>query len=133
MVSSLKLLTAAVACLFMSTAMGTKADNLRAYGSSRKPMYGGNFDGTQNPVIGVVSQTLEDEMKVDPRFSKYQTYIMKSYVTWLESVGARVIPLIRGEQESVTLDKLSKVNAVLFPGGDGDYLEYGRFIFSKVK
>jgi len=58
---------------------------------------------------------------------------MKSYVTWVEAKGARVIPLVRGEPEPVTLDKLSKVNAVLFPGGDGDYLEYGRFIFNKVK
>ncbi len=71
-------------------------------------------------------------MKTDPRFSKYKTYIMKSYVSWLESVGARVVPFIRGEDQSVTLDKLSKVNAILFPGGDGDYLEYGRFIFEKA-
>jgi len=33
----------------------------------------------------------------------------------------------------VTLEKLSKCNGVLFPGGDGDYLEYGRFIFQKLK
>jgi len=31
------------------------------------------------------------------------------------------------------LDKLSKLNGVLFPGGDGDYLEFGRFVFNKIK
>ena len=89
--------------------------------------------GTDIPVIGIVSQTLESEMKNDTRFDNYNSYIMKSYVTWVEAVGARVIPLIENEPQSITLDKLSKVNAVLFPGGDGDYLEYGRFVFSKVK
>jgi gamma-glutamyl-gamma-aminobutyrate hydrolase PuuD len=89
--------------------------------------------GTEIPVIGVVSQTLESEMKNDTRFKDYNTYIMKSYVTWLEANGARVIPLINGEPETLTTYKLSKVNAVLFPGGDGDYLEYGRLIFNKIK
>ena len=51
----------------------------------------------------------------------------------MELAGARVIPLVLGEPEEVTLDKLSKVNGVLFPGGDGDYLEFGRFIFHKIK
>jgi gamma-glutamyl-gamma-aminobutyrate hydrolase PuuD len=68
-------------------------------------------------------------MKNDTRFANYTTYIMKSYVDWVEAVGARVIPLINGEDQNVTIEKLSKVNGVLFPGGDGDYLEYGRFVY----
>jgi gamma-glutamyl hydrolase len=72
-------------------------------------------------------------MKNDTRFDNYTTYIMKSYVDWVEAVGARVIPLINGEDQNVTLDKLSKVNAVIFPGGDGDYLKYGEFVFNKIK
>jgi len=51
----------------------------------------------------------------------------------MEAAGARVIPLVLGEPEEVTLEKLSKLNGVLFPGGDGDYLEFGRFIFNKIK
>ena len=89
--------------------------------------------GTQNPVIGIVSQTLEAEMKNDTRFDGYKTYIMKSYVDWVEAVGARVIPLVNGEDKNVTEEKLSKVNAVIFPGGDGDYLEYGRLVFNMTK
>lgn len=72
-------------------------------------------------------------MKNDTRFYNYTTYIMKSYVDWVEAVGARVIPLINGEDQNVTLDKLSRVNAVIFPGGDGDYLKYGEFVFNKIK
>ena len=72
-------------------------------------------------------------MKNDTRFANYTTYIMKSYVDWVEAVGARVIPLINGEDQNVTIEKLSKVNGVLFPGGDGDYLEYGRFVYEQIK
>lgn len=72
-------------------------------------------------------------MHNDTRFNDYSSYIMSTFVTFMESAGARVIPLVRGEPENVTLDKLSKINGVLFPGGDGDYLEYGKFIFDKVK
>lgn len=31
------------------------------------------------------------------------------------------------------MEKLSKVNAVLFPGGDGDYLDFGKEVFNLVK
>ena len=72
-------------------------------------------------------------MHNDTRFNDYKYYIMQSYVDWVEAEGARVVPLIQGEPASVTLDKLSKVNGVIFPGGDGDYLDYGRFVFDAVK
>jgi gamma-glutamyl hydrolase len=69
----------------------------------------------------------------DPRFEGYNSYIMKAYVDSLEASGARIIPLIVGEPESVTMDKLSKINGILYPGGDGDYLEFGRNLFWKIK
>ena len=65
----------------------------------------------------------------DARFEGYQTYIMAAYVQFLESAGARVIPLIKGEEWSVTLDKINRLDGVLFPGGNGDYIEYGRAIY----
>jgi len=43
-----------------------------------------------------------------------------------------VVPLVLGESRDVTLEKLSHLNGVLFPGGDGDYLEYGRFIYDQI-
>jgi gamma-glutamyl hydrolase len=72
-------------------------------------------------------------MHNNTRFDNYTSYIMATFVVFLESAGARVIPMINGEPEAVTLDKLSRINGVFFPGGDGDYLEYGRFIFNKAK
>jgi hypothetical protein len=59
--------------------------------------------------------------------------MMAAYVKYLEQSGARVVPLIMGEPAEVTMEKLSKLNGVFFPGGDGDYIDWGRTIFEKVK
>ena len=72
-------------------------------------------------------------MKGDSRFDGYGSYIMQAYVDWVESAGARVIPLIRGEDPEVTKRKLRGLNGVLMPGGDGDYHDYGRLVFDFVK
>ena len=50
----------------------------------------------------------------------------------MEASGARVVPLILGEPEEVTMDKISKLDGVLFPGGDGDYIEMGGKIIAKI-
>lgn len=58
---------------------------------------------------------------------------MAAYVEFLQGSGARVVPLILGEDWSVTLDKINRLDGILFPGGDGDYIEYGRSIYNEVK
>src|SRR5687768_15658996 len=72
-------------------------------------------------------------MQSDPRFANYTTYIMTPYVQFMESAGARVVPLIMGEPEEVTLEKLRKLDGVLMPGGGGDYYDYGEFIYKYIK
>jgi len=54
---------------------------------------------------------------------------MSTYVDFMMAAGARVVPLIRSDPEDVTLDKLSKLDGILYPGGDGDYSDFGRFIW----
>ena len=93
------------------------------------PTNGSIFDANPNPVIGVVTQPIGDDLKKDPRFADKDTYVMQAYIEWLESAGARVVPIIMGDDQSVTDDKLSKINGVLFPGGAGDYLEIGDYIY----
>ena len=80
-----------------------------------------------------MSQQLPPELLSDPRFEGTDSYIMSTYVKYLEESGARVVPLIMGEPAEVTMEKLSKLNGVLLPGGDGDYIDWGRQIFDKVK
>ena len=58
--------------------------------------------------------------------------MMAAYVKFAMASGARVVPLIWGEPEQTTMDKLSLLNGVLFPGGGGDYVEYGRSILNKL-
>ena len=48
----------------------------------------------------------------------------------MQAAGARVVPLIWNEPDEILMEKLSMINGVLFPGGDGNYLEYGRKIMN---
>lgn len=72
-------------------------------------------------------------MHDDPRFSNYTSYMMAAYVQYIQAQGARVIPITYSDSHEVVLDKLSKVNGVLFPGGDGDYYDLGNFVFNEIK
>ena len=57
---------------------------------------------------------------------------MQAYVKWAEAAGARVVPLIMTDDNTVTDEKLSKINGVLFPGGAGNYREIGEYIYKSV-
>ena len=92
-----------------------------------------NKDNTNKPVIGILSQTLEDSMAADPRYEGYTSYISSTYVRWIESAGARVVPITSEESLESVADKLSKLNGVVLPGGGGDYNTTAEFIFNKVK
>jgi gamma-glutamyl hydrolase len=83
-------------------------------------------------VIGIVSQTIEAEM-TDPAFERYDSYIMSSYVKYFEAQGARVVPLLITESDDEIFEKLEKLNGVVMPGGNGNYLDLGQKIFNKVK
>ena len=54
---------------------------------------------------------------------------MESYVNWVEAVGARVVPIIMNEPWEVTENKIRNLNGLIFPGGDGDCLEWGGPMF----
>lgn len=68
-------------------------------------------------------------MKTNPIFDGYNSYVMAAYVKFMEASGARVVPLIHGEDEE-SLVKVRKLNGVLFPGGGGDYVDFGRKIYN---
>lgn len=52
---------------------------------------------------------------------------------WAEDAGARVVPLVEDEGWDVTLEKLSRLNGVLFPGGGSNYRKFGHKIYKAVK
>ena len=57
---------------------------------------------------------------------------MAAYVRYMEASGARVVPIIYDEPFETIKEKLSHIDAVLFPGGDGDYLDMGGRIFDEI-
>jgi gamma-glutamyl hydrolase len=71
-------------------------------------------------------------MKADPRFAGKNSFIMEAYVNFMEVAGARVVAIVREEDPAITDEKLKKVNGILFPGGDGDYLAIGEHIFKTL-
>jgi gamma-glutamyl hydrolase len=89
-------------------------------------------DTNELPTIGILSQQISDDLKADSRLDGYDSYMMAAYVTFMESAGARVVPLILGEPLENTMDKLSKIDGVLFPGGSGDYYEFGKPIWDEI-
>ncbi|KAL6556083.1 Gamma-glutamyl [Orobanche gracilis] len=68
------------------------------------------------PVIGILTHPgdgASGRLNNDPNVS----YIASSYSKFVESAGARVIPLIYNEPWEVLYKKLNLVNGVLFTGG----------------
>ncbi|KAK9674510.1 hypothetical protein RND81_12G237600 [Saponaria officinalis] len=93
-------------------------------------------DPTRNfrPVIGIVSHP-GDGASGRVRNGSNVSYIAASYVKFVESAGAVVVPLIYTEPRDVLFKKLDLVNGVLFTGGSaksGLYFEVVRDIFKKV-
>ncbi|XP_042037413.1 gamma-glutamyl hydrolase 2-like isoform X2 [Salvia splendens] len=86
------------------------------------------------PVIGIVSHP-GDGCSGRLSNATNASYIAASYVKFVESAGARVVPLIYNEPPEVLYKKLSLVNGVIFTGGSsktGLYFEVVTSIFKDV-
>ncbi|RAL49081.1 unnamed protein product [Cuscuta campestris] len=93
-------------------------------------------DGNLNyqPTIGILSHPGDG---ANGRLSNATnvSYIAASYVKFVESAGARVVPLIYNEPPEILVQKLNLVNGVLFTGGSskkGAYFEVLKGIFQNV-
>ncbi|CAL4909140.1 unnamed protein product [Urochloa decumbens] len=85
------------------------------------------------PVIGIVTHPGDGTYEM--RTHGPGSYIAASYVKFVESAGARVVPLVYDEPEERLLEKLSLVNGVLFTGGsqkNGSYFETIKKVFQYV-
>ncbi|KAJ0101026.1 hypothetical protein Patl1_04901 [Pistacia atlantica] len=86
------------------------------------------------PVIGILSHP-GDGASGRLNNATNASYIAASYVKFVESAGARVIPLIYNEPEDILFEKLKLVNGVLYTGGwakTGNYYEIVERIFKKI-
>lgn len=89
------------------------------------------------PIIGIVTQ------KVTKKFTPmvaiaHDTYIASSYVKYIESAGAQVVPILSTYPKKKVMYILKRINGVLFPGGDAPlddsgYAKVTKWIFEKAK
>ncbi|XP_075600116.1 gamma-glutamyl hydrolase [Balearica regulorum gibbericeps] len=97
---------------------------LRCAAAASVVLRGRQVEGNERPIIGILSQECHFE-----KFHRFgRSYIAASYVKFLESAGARVVP-IRLNLSDEEYDKIfHSINGVLFPGGGVDLKtsEYSR-------
>lgn len=77
----------------------------------------------QRPIIGILTQQLSHHLKQVYPDLKYKSYIAASYVKFIESAGARVVPIWTGRNKSYYNKILNKINGVIFPGGSAFFNE----------
>ncbi|XP_061688352.1 zgc:171566 isoform X2 [Syngnathoides biaculeatus] len=70
----------------------------------------------ERPIIGVLAQ----EVLPDDPFAAGWSYIAASYVKYLESGGARVVPVRINRTQEEYAKIFSSINGLLLPGGDVD-------------
>ena len=68
------------------------------------------------PIIGVLAQHFHPDNPFPD--TPGDSYISAAYVKYLESAGARVVPIEINQDPEVIKKLLSSLNGVLFPGGD---------------
>lgn len=69
------------------------------------------------PVIGILSMPNSEPAP----YASYTSYFPASYVKWLESAGARVVPLLYNVSADDTRAVLRSINGALFTGGGSDF------------
>ena len=70
---------------------------------------------------GILTQEIDDVLrsKLPPSHAaNSSSYLAASYVQWVMSGGARVVPVIIGQQESYYRHLFSSINGLLLPGGN---------------
>lgn len=89
------------------------------------------------PIIGVLAQRPPDRM-VAGLDKNYTSYIAASYVKYLESAGARVVPILTYQDDAYYEELAGSLNGILFPGGavpitsDSGYGAAGKILYDYV-
>ncbi|XP_059469922.1 gamma-glutamyl hydrolase-like [Neocloeon triangulifer] len=73
------------------------------------------------PIIGVLSQELSRSLENEWGELNYTSFIAASYVKFLESAGARVVPIKINREMSYYTDVINSINGLLIPGGANFY------------
>lgn len=81
------------------------------------------------PIVGIFAQPVSD---LNSPCNGNCQYIAASYVKYVESTGARVVP-INFYAKTSELDKLmSSLNGIIFPGGGAGFTTGAQYVFDSV-
>lgn len=88
----------------------------------------------QRPVIGILSQGLSKSLQRMFPKSNYSTYFPASYVKFIESSGAQVVPIIADQSDQYYRQRFTWLNGLVLPGGGSDlqrsgYAKAARYIW----
>eukprot|EP01116_Phalansterium_solitarium_P015696 TRINITY_DN3492_c0_g1_i1.p2 TRINITY_DN3492_c0_g1~~TRINITY_DN3492_c0_g1_i1.p2 ORF type:complete len:308 (+),score=88.69 TRINITY_DN3492_c0_g1_i1:55-978(+) len=92
----------------------------------------GLCSATTRPIIGILSQPVGSDL------AQYgSSYIAASYVKYLESGGARVVPIMYNASTDELDSLFASINGVLFPGGgaafgDSPFFETAQYLYNKA-
>merc|ERR1712117_1336 len=91
------------------------ADTLHSRNILNQPeRYGEN----NRPVIGILTQELDASLISRlPKDHNYTSYLAASYVQWVMAGGARVVPVIIGQDQQYYQQLFNSLNGLLLPGG----------------
>ena len=79
----------------------------------------------ERPIIGILSQDLSSEDRASLDNSTYTSYISASYVKFVESGGARVVPILINQPDDYYQMIFRSTNGLLIPGGAQDFDDSG--------
>eukprot|EP00095_Tigriopus_kingsejongensis_P003580 maker-scaffold140_size315649-snap-gene-2.20 protein:Tk03580 transcript:maker-scaffold140_size315649-snap-gene-2.20-mRNA-1 annotation:"AGAP007890-PA" len=84
----------------------------------------GRFDArTDRPIIAILTQEPRDEAKV--LFPTKKSYLLASYVKYMEQAGAQVVPVMIDESDDYYQMIFESTNGLLLPGGGVDLYNSG--------
>lgn len=78
------------------------------------------------PIIAVLSQETSGDSSIFPD-GNYDSYIAASYIKFVESAGARAIPVWIGQSEEYYRRVVQYTNGLLLPGGTTNFTDAGGY------
>ncbi|KRT81319.1 Peptidase [Oryctes borbonicus] len=90
---------------------------------------------TDAPIIGILSQETFSVNDFFPQ-QEFHSFIAASYVKFVESAGARAVPIMIGREKEYYEDLVNCTNGILFPGGatyfnqSNGYADAGQIIYN---
>jgi gamma-glutamyl hydrolase len=74
-----------------------------------------NVLSNDRPIVGILTQ--DTRSTGNPKFQQLgRTYIPASYVKWIESAGARVVPIPYDADKKTLKHLFESINGLLLPG-----------------